>query len=95
MRSVSRIRLIALLVAGFTPLLLGADLTTTLIQSTYKIEGPAKQPGKSAAGTVFILQSPISNSGLSYNVLVTAKHVLDDIEGPSATVFLTFKQPDI
>jgi S1-C subfamily serine protease len=54
------------------------DIATALMRSTFKIQGQGA--GKPVSGTVFILGQPIGTNGYGY-VLVTAKHVLDDIKG--------------
>jgi hypothetical protein len=64
------------------------------MRSTFKIVG---ENGK--GGTVFILGKPEptssgSKENFSYFVLVTAAHVLDDISGNSAIVFLRLKEGD-
>jgi hypothetical protein len=62
------------------------------MRSTFRIGGPAKQPGKTSTGTVFIMTHPIK--GTNWNVMVTANHVLEEIQGDSATLCLAQKQPD-
>jgi S1-C subfamily serine protease len=61
------------------------DIATALMRSTFKIQGQGA--GKPVSGTVFILGQPIGTNGYGY-VLVTAKHVLDDIKGASGTLIL-------
>lgn len=63
------------------------DINTILMSSTYKIEGE-----NGNVGTVFILGKPSSVGGRYYNVLVTAAHVLDDMNGDSAILFLRRKE---
>jgi hypothetical protein len=64
------------------------DINTILMKSTYRIVG---ENGK--VGTVFILAKPVSTGG-NYNVLVTAAHVLEDMTGDSAIIFLRRKEGD-
>jgi hypothetical protein len=70
------------------------DLTTILMRSTFKIEGPSATPGKNSIGTIFLIANPTSDMNLSQAVLVTANHVLDEIKSDSATVYLIQKQTD-
>lgn len=65
------------------------DLNTLLMHSTVRIQGPASAPGKNAEGSVFFLSFPISGStNWNWNIMVTAAHVLDDIVGDTALLFL-------
>lgn len=64
------------------------DINTILMRSTFKIVG---ENGK--VGTVFILGKP-SSTGRSQYVLVTAAHVLEDLTGNSAIIFLRRKEED-
>jgi len=59
------------------------------MESTFMIQGIAKQDAKKLSiGTVFFVGKPSKDGSRSYYVLVTAKHVLDDIAGDDATIFL-------
>lgn len=68
------------------------EINTTLMESTFLIGGPSARPGeegKSRSGTCFVMfrrVKPDSNEGRY--VLVTAKHVFEDISGDTATVML-------
>lgn len=65
------------------------ELNTVLMESTFKIQGIAKiDPKLSSIGTVFFIGRPTKHKTESYYVLVTAAHVLDDISGDTATIFL-------
>lgn len=64
------------------------DINTILMKSTYRIVG---ENGK--VGTVFILGKP-SSAGRNQYVLVTAAHVLEDMTGDSAIIFLRQKEGD-
>ena len=72
------------------------EISTVLMESTFRIEGPSKQfPGKKAVGTVFFVYKPIqSRPGMAAPILVTAAHVLDDITGPQAMLQLRKKESD-
>ena len=60
------------------------------MRSTFKIVGDNGE-----MGTVFILTKKTRpNSEYSYYILVTAKHVLDEIKSENATIFLREKQND-
>ncbi len=71
------------------------DIAPDLMRLTYRIEGPSKDPGKTITGTTFLLSQPLRKSPpVSLYVLVTASHVLNDINGDSAVINLTWKQQD-
>ena len=70
------------------------DINALLMESTFKVEGVSKKnPKQTSGGTVFFLGRPLKNdpSHQSY-VLVTAKHVLDDMAGDDAVISLREKQ---
>jgi hypothetical protein len=81
-----------LLSAGFV----GAeDLNVLLMESTFRIAGPAKGEGKISVGTVFLVGRPLKSSpGKASYVMVTAGHVLQDIIGDEAVLWLRRKKPD-
>jgi hypothetical protein len=63
------------------------EINTILMESTFMLSGPAATPGQQTIGTCFVMfrqRSADSNQGRY--VLITARHVLDDIVGDSATV---------
>jgi hypothetical protein len=71
------------------------DLNVLLMGSTFRIAGPAKGEGKISVGTVFFVGRPLKNSPsrASY-VMVTAAHVLQDINGEEAILWLRRKKAD-
>lgn len=70
------------------------ELNTALMRVTFQIAGPlVNRPDRTTFGTVFIIGRPTkADPKISYNVLVTAAHVLDDIGTDTAT--LTLREPD-
>ncbi len=73
-----------------------ADMSTILMQTTFRIDGTARgNPGKTSLGTIFIVGRPLKDSPqvLAY-VLVTAAHVLNDIDGPVASLLVRRKNAD-
>jgi hypothetical protein len=72
------------------------EVNTVLMQSTFKIQGPARTPPNSiSTGTVFFLGRPSkSHPNRSNYVLVTAAHVLEDIAGDDARIILRNKNPE-
>lgn len=72
--------------ASLTP-----DINTLLMSSTFKIVGD-----NGNIGTVFIIgkKKPNSTERRAYTVLVTAAHILEQIPGDSATIFLRKKDGD-
>jgi S1-C subfamily serine protease len=65
------------------------DINTILMRSTFKIAG------KGSVGTAFIIWRPVpKDTEKLFYVLVTADHVLRDIEGEQATLYLRKKQRD-
>lgn len=69
------------------------DLTTDLMESTFRISGPAEGSGAIAAGTVFFL-SRMAKAGKPAPVMVTAAHVLAGISGDNAVLLLRKRLPD-
>jgi len=72
------------------------DLNTMLMESTFKIGGPSKtQAGAVGIGTGFVLGKLMSpGSERAWYVLVTAGHVIDDIQGDYLTIKFRAKQAD-
>jgi hypothetical protein len=70
-------------VALARPMAPSEELNTLLMHATFRIAGPKKgQPGSVSFGTVFIMGVPLKDDPKTASiVLVTAAHVLDDIEG--------------
>lgn len=65
------------------------DINTILMRSTFKIAG------QGSLGTAFLIGRPVpGDAGKLFYVLVTAAHVLRDIKGEQATLFLRKKQGD-
>ena len=65
------------------------EINTILMRSTFKIEGKAKNSIYPTTGTAFILGVPTKTTpNNAYIVLVTATHVLDNIDGDKATLYL-------
>ncbi len=71
------------------------DLNVLLMGSTFRIAGPAGGEGKLSVGTVFFVGRPkkISPNRASC-VMVTAAHVLQDISGDEAILWLRRKKAD-
>ena len=71
------------------------DVHNILMHWTYKIEGKAADTNKTVFGTVFLMAIPVSNStSQGMPVLVTAAHVLADIQSELATVNMRSELPD-
>jgi S1-C subfamily serine protease len=72
------------------------DISTLLMQSTFRIEGPARnEPGKTSTGTIFVVGRPLKTEpDRSAYVLVTAAHVLDSIGGQTASLLIRRKNDD-
>ncbi len=71
------------------------NFTIALFNSTYKIMGPSKNDSNSTtAGTSFVIGIPIPNTNTSRFVLITARHVLDDIDGDVARLDIRRKIND-
>jgi len=70
-----------------------AEINTTLMRWTFRIEGPAKEPGKTTLGTVFVVGDLMTNEPPKARfVLVTAAHVLQDIASDKATLQLRVEE---
>src|SRR3989304_6819776 len=71
------------------------EINSILMRSTFKIEGKAKNSIYPTTGTAFILGVPTkTNPNKAYIVLVTATHVLDNIDGDKAILYLRKKLED-
>lgn len=71
------------------------ELNTILMQSTFRIHGPKKGVSdKISFGTAFLMGKPTSDITKQYYVLITAAHVLEDIQGQNATLMLREKHDD-
>jgi len=74
------------------------ELNTILMESTFKIEGRNSQ-GQPTIGTVFIMGRPFPNQAVdkpqkARYVLITAAHVLDEMQGDTALLHLRRKSDD-
>jgi len=83
--------LLAIILVALTPLVALAEegsFTEAVMRSTFRIAGSNSQ------GTAFILGKPDPNAKdrSFFFVLITAAHVLEDIEGESATLFLRTRE---
>jgi hypothetical protein len=71
------------------------ELNTILMQSTFRIHGPKKGASdKTSFGTVFLMGKPTPDITKQYYVLITAAHVLDEIDGENGTLTLREKHKD-
>ncbi|MGP0084665.1 MAG: serine protease [Steroidobacteraceae bacterium] len=71
------------------------DISTILMESTYLIYGPKKGDStKSSFGTAFLMGKPAPDKTKAYYVLITAAHVLENIDGEIGTLKLREKQGD-
>ena len=71
------------------------DVYNILMHWTFKIEGRAVDTNRIVFGTVFIMGVPLAGStSLAKPVLVTAAHVLSDIQSQTATVFMRSEMKD-
>jgi hypothetical protein len=81
-----------------TPSPNAAEINTALMETTFLLSGPSAIAGEETQmrqGTCFIMiraAKPDSTTGVY--VLITAKHVLDDIKGEEVTVFLRKRNRD-
>jgi hypothetical protein len=80
------------LLIGFCLQTSAEEVATTLMRSTFKIQGNSAS-GSPLIGTVFILGQPVSTNIAKY-VLVTAAHLLNDIKSEQATLFLRVSKGD-
>ncbi len=65
------------------------ELNSAMMRNTYKIEG------KGSIGTCFLIGRPFKKDPTQASfVLVTAAHVLENMEGEEATIYLRKKQND-
>ncbi|WP_426409953.1 hypothetical protein [Bradyrhizobium ganzhouense] len=67
------------------------EINTQLMETTFQVLGPsAKVKGETVGGTVFFMGKPTGDGKASF-VLITAAHVLDDIDGDLATLMFRWK----
>jgi hypothetical protein len=104
MRSFKQIRPLGTLLLCLAPMLgfcQQTDLNVSLMQTTFLVVGPGKNPGESTLGTAFLLLRPFSvqpdeNAGKSQvaagrMVLVTAAHIFEKVSGEDVLIFLRKK----
>lgn len=96
--------IVAVLVLSFSITTFAQECNTAFMESTFKIIGIKK--GSNATGinsnqttytygTVFFVGKPSKKQrGVAFNVLVTAAHILEEINGDIATLVLRKKNPD-
>ena len=73
------------------------ELNTALMETTFKIGGPAKPPnaGRPSLGTGFVVGKLVkTDNNRGWFVLITAEHVLDGIDGEDLTIVFRKKEPD-
>jgi hypothetical protein len=71
------------------------DLNVLLMESTFRIAGPARDADKASVGTAFLMHRPTKREpGRALYVLVTAAHVLNDISGDEAVLLLRTRSSD-
>jgi hypothetical protein len=71
------------------------ELSTILMESTFRIHGPSKVDGtKCFFGTAFLMGKPTADATKLYYVLITAAHVLEGISGEDGTLTLREKHGD-
>jgi hypothetical protein len=71
------------------------DLNTVLMESTFKLEGQTAQ-GQTTIGTAFVMgrpypRKPGEQAQKARYVLITAAHVLEEMQGDTATLYLRRK----
>jgi len=64
------------------------EINTIMMRSTFKIEGTG------SCGSCFIVGKPSKEKHISYLILVTAAHVLENISGETAVIYLRKKRND-
>lgn len=71
------------------------ELNTLLMHSTFRIVGPTKVPNRITFGTVFLMGMPYKDDPkVAHIVIVTAAHVLEGIDGDTATLQLRRRNGD-
>jgi S1-C subfamily serine protease len=73
-----------------------ADMNTVLMETTFRIDGPARgNAGRTTLGTVFIIGRPFKDDPVRQAyVLVTAAHVLNEIDGQVASLLVRRRNED-
>ena len=73
----------------------GQDLNVLLMESTFRIAGTARDADKTSVGTAFLIYRPSKRvPEKAFFVLVTAAHVLNDINGDDAVLLLRTRGAD-
>lgn len=73
----------------------GQDLNVLLMESTFRISGAARDADKASVGTAFLIHRPSKRvPEKAFFVLVTAAHVLSDINGDEAVLLLRYRNAD-
>jgi hypothetical protein len=71
------------------------DINTVMMKSTFKLSGKGSENNTNVYGTCFLVGVPVpNNDSLFYIILVTAKHVFDDMKGDSITLYARLKTND-
>jgi hypothetical protein len=71
------------------------DINTIMMKSTFKLSGESSDNNANVYGTGFLVGVPgTNNDSLFYTILVTAKHVFDDMKGDSITFYARLKAKD-
>jgi hypothetical protein len=71
------------------------EINTILMESTFRIHGSKKgDAAKTSFGTAFLMGKPTPDNSKYYYVLITAGHVLEEIEGEKGTLTLREKHDD-
>jgi hypothetical protein len=72
------------------------NINEALMETTFKIFGPSRTTAnKDSIGTMFLVGRPTKTQPKMMRiVMVTAAHVLEDIKGDDATIYLRIKQSD-
>jgi hypothetical protein len=73
------------------------EINTILMQSTYRISGPKLGDitgNEITVATSFLMGKPTPDGKGAYYVLITAKHVLDEIRGDAAILAIRRQQSD-
>ena len=71
------------------------DFNTLMMKSTFKLSGEGTDKNTNVFGTGFLIGVPVPNqSNRVFIVLITAKHVFDDMKGDSITLYARNKIND-
>src|SRR5262249_52814647 len=67
------------------------DFHSTIVNSTFQILGPSKQPKRTNCGSGFLMGTPAATAGSFNPVMVTAAHVLENIAGENVQLVVRVK----